>query len=218
MNTMISTRVKNVYQSHRLRYMRIVEDNQAHRKFIGELFSDPEIQALTSSMLLRPAGKDELNYLMGEFSRATLGMIICLLPSETSPSGDKTTGGANEEQPVMIGEIILGEGGIPSSIAHNRAANIGLSIAAAYQGKGYGREAINWMLDWAFRHGAMHSVALSTVSYNTRAMNLYEDLGFVHEGRRRQVIWFDRTWHDDVMFSMTEEEWEALRGKNRAEE
>lgn len=204
---MITDSIKNAHQSQRLHYIRINQNDDHFRSFLTDLLQDPEVQALTTTMLLRPMGKNELDYLMGEYSSALLGVAICLLPSEISPDALRP----EENKPLIIGELVLGEGGIPSSIAHNRNASIGIAISSAYQGKGYGREALNWAVDWAFRHGNMHSVSISTASFNTRAAKLYRDLGFVEEGRRRQVIWFDRTWHDDLLFSMTEEEWEGMR-------
>ena len=195
---MLSSAVKEAYQSSRLRYIRINEQDEDARSFICTLFSDPEVHALTASMLLRPVGKSELDYLMREFSSALLGVLVCLIPD-----GDK--------KPRIIGELIIGEGGIPSSIAHNRTASIGLAISAEYQGKGYGREALDWAVDWAFRHGNLHTLGISTVAFNTRAAKMYQDMGFVAEGRRRQVVRFDRAWHDELLFSMTEDEWEASR-------
>jgi len=213
MSGMITDKVSNAYQSARLRYVRITEHDNAMRSFLRKLFDDPRVHAQTSTMLLRPTGKGELDYLMGEYSSALLGVAIWLLPSEVHNKGDKDAGAGPETKGVTIGELIVGEGGIPASIAHNRNASIGLAISPEYQGKGYGREAINWALDWAFRHGGMHTMSISTASFNTRAAQLYRDIGFVAEGRRRQVVWFDREWHDDLLFSMTEEEWEAVRGK-----
>ena len=84
-------------------------------------------------------------------------------------------------------------------------------MAAPYQNKGYGAEAINWALDWAFRFGGFHRVEISTVSYNERAMHRYTRLGFVEEGRRREAYWYDRKWYDVVSYSMLEGEWTALR-------
>ena len=73
-------------------------------------------------------------------------------------------------------------------------------------------EAINWMLDWAFRYAGLHAVRLHVYSYNVGAVRLYERLGFVKEGSQREALFFDRGWHDVLSYSMLEREWEALRG------
>lgn len=77
--------------------------------------------------------------------------------------------------------------------------------------KGYGSEAINWVLDWAFKYANVHKVEIGAVSYNDRAAHLYEKLGFKPEGRRRHVVFVNRQWYDIIEFGMLEDEWEALR-------
>ncbi|KAK4114420.1 acyl-CoA N-acyltransferase [Canariomyces notabilis] len=88
---------------------------------------------------------------------------------------------------------------------------LGIIIAPEHQGSGYGSEAIRWSLEWAFGIAGMHAVRLTAFSFNTRAVRLYERLGFVREGVRRESIYFDHQWHDHIMFSMLEHEWAALR-------
>lgn len=212
---MITDAVKNAYQSKRLRYIRIKEHDPKVRDFVSDLLSDPEVFAQTSTMMLRPIGKSELDYLMSVYSNALLGVIICLLPPEPPAAKGGKDSAETTSEDVMIGNIIVGEGGIPGSIAHNRNTSVGLALSSAYQGKGYGREALNWAMDWAFRHAAMHTVSISTSSFNTRAAKLYRDMGFIDEGRRREVVWFDRQWHDELLFSLTEEEWDAARNTKR---
>lgn len=104
----------------------------------------------------------------------------------------------------------LGPGGISPAQAHNRSAEIGISIGRAYQDKGYGAEALNWLLDGAFQHAGLHTVQLSTSSYNERAVHLDQKLGFVLEGRRRERFYFRRQWYDDMEFGMTEGDWAQI--------
>ncbi len=82
--------------------------------------------------------------------------------------------------------------------------------------KGYGSEAINWAVDWAFNYANVHKVEIGTASYNERAAHLYERLGFKFEGRKREVIFMNRRWYDLVEFGMLEHEWAELRGKKPA--
>ncbi|KAK2924931.1 hypothetical protein FoTM2_015209 [Fusarium oxysporum f. sp. vasinfectum] len=94
--------------------------------------------------------------------------------------------------------------------AHHRTAEIGISLIKEHQGKGYGREAINWMVDWGFRHAGLHTIGITTTNYNPRGVYLYENIGFRLEGRRRDTIWMNRKWYDLIEFGMTEDEWESL--------
>jgi len=41
---------------------------------------------------------------------------------------------------------------------------------------------------------------------------LYERLGFVHEGRKRDYLWFDGKYWDMVQLAMLEHEWRERYG------
>ncbi|KAK3937267.1 hypothetical protein QBC46DRAFT_366359 [Diplogelasinospora grovesii] len=64
----------------------------------------------------------------------------------------------------------------------------------------------------AFRQGNYHRVALSTVSYNERAIKVYRRVGFMEEGRHREAHWYDRKCYDGIDFGILESEWAALTG------
>ena len=90
-----------------------------------------------------------------------------------------------------------------------------VATAPEHQGKGYGSEAVQWALGWGFDMAGLHRIGIEAFSYNEGAMRLYEKLGFVMEGRRREEIWFDGGWHDFVTYGMLEGEWrERMKGKS----
>src|SRR5690554_6054415 len=89
------------------------------------------------------------------------------------------TAGGND---VYLGEIVLNE------IDHVvRSANLRLAMRPAYRGRGYGTEAIWLMLGLAFDTLGLHRVGLDVLATNARAKSLYENLGFVPEGRLRDA-------------------------------
>ncbi|KAH7039102.1 acyl-CoA N-acyltransferase [Macrophomina phaseolina] len=83
-----------------------------------------------------------------------------------------------------------------------RHVSISISIASDCQGQGYGAEAINWILDWVFEVAGLHRVAITSFAYNEPTCRLYERLGFVLEGRRREALWFRGRFHDMLLFLM----------------
>ena len=97
-------------------------------------------------------------------------------------------------------------------MSHHRNTMIGINIAPDYQGQGYGSEAVLWALEWAFRHANMHRVEIGAVAYNEGAWKLYERLGFVHEGRKREAMWYDGEYHDLVLLGMLKKEWQEKYG------
>lgn len=71
-----------------------------------------------------------------------------------------------------------------------------------YWGKGYGRETVAMLLDYAFKHRNMTRVWLQTHSENERAIRCYRACGFVEEGRLRQHIWIDGRYVDRVIMGV----------------
>jgi len=139
---------------------------------------------------------------------ALLGVIICLPPS---PEGLFSSASGKEPKTVPIGHLGIFYTQTPGR-EHHRCAMLGISLADGFRSKGYGGEAINWALDWAFLHAGLHRVSLCAFSFNLNALKLYKKLGFVEEGREREALYHLHAWHDLVMFGMLEHEWEALSG------
>jgi RimJ/RimL family protein N-acetyltransferase len=80
-------------------------------------------------------------------------------------------------------------------------------------GKGYGREVMELMLDYAFGSLNFHRVAIGVVGTNTRALKFYEGVGFKQEGIQRDGYFFDHHYQDFVMMSLLEEEYREKRSK-----
>jgi RimJ/RimL family protein N-acetyltransferase len=92
----------------------------------------------------------------------------------------------------------------------NRGAMLGISITEQNcWGKGYGSDASNVLLRWAFYELGLHRVDLGVFAYNPRAIRAYEKLGFVHEGREREALFRDGTYHDILIMSILQHEWRA---------
>lgn len=100
---------------------------------------------------------------------------------------------------------------------HNRRAGsvyLGVGIYdPAYLGKGYGRDAINVMLDWCFRIQNYRRVGLSTDTTNERALHAYRACGFVEEGRRRQHEYVNGEYVDEVLMGLLRRDWEARQAQ-----
>jgi len=199
-----------IFQSKRLLY-RAVEDNEEDKAFLQkQILNDHTIQTMSTDRLVRPSHKRSAEEFVRMFHDAVLGVIICLQPEyqpqdNTNPSSD-----AEAFKSTPIGHLSLFHM-LGSETSHHRHLTLGISLAPGFRGRGYGGEAINWGLDWAFRYAGVHRVSLSAFSYNENALKLYRKLGFVEEGREREAIYHLRAWHNIVLFSMLEHEWEKLR-------
>ena len=74
------------------------------------------------------------------------------------------------------------------------------------RGKGAGTFATKEMLNHAFYNLNLHRVELTVLDDNSRAINLYEKVGFVKEGTKRQCNFKQGKFVDMHMYSMLREE------------
>ena len=66
-------------------------------------------------------------------------------------------------------------------------------------------------MKYAFLEQNLHRVGLTVYEYNSKAQALYERLGFVVEGRKRQAVYHDGHYYDHISMGMLCSEWEAAR-------
>ena len=78
-----------------------------------------------------------------------------------------------------------------------------------YWSRGYGREVVRLLLDYAFHSLGARRIALTTHEDNPRALRCYSACGFVEEGRPRQAFWTGHRYADLVEMSILREEWRA---------
>ena len=78
-------------------------------------------------------------------------------------------------------------------------------------GRGYGTEATDLVLEYAFTVAGLHRVSLEVFDFNVGAQKSYARSGFVREGVRRGSLRWDGEWHDTVLMSILAEEYAELR-------
>ena len=104
---------------------------------------------------------------------------------------------------------LLGMCGIWRFNHYSNTCVLGITIGdREYWGKGYGREAMRLLLDYAFRIRNFRKVCLDTSSSNERAIRCYLACGFVEEGRLRPQLWSDGKYVDEVHMGLLKDEWE----------
>lgn len=93
----------------------------------------------------------------------------------------------------------------------HQTSYIGIGIGnRTFWGQGYGAEAMNLSLQFAFHELNLHRVQLTVFSYNLRAIALYEKLGFQREGTYREHLQRDGQRYDMLLYGILRREWEAL--------
>ena len=91
--------------------------------------------------------------------------------------------------------------------SNRRRADLGVTLARAYQGKGYAAEAVRGLLDHLFRVRGLHKVSAEADARNTASARLLERLGFTREGRLRQQTFIKNEWTDDLIYGLLAPEW-----------
>ena len=75
------------------------------------------------------------------------------------------------------------------------------------KGIGYGREALNLLLNWTFTIGKYHRVWIDCKDYNAVALHLYESAGFVREGLLREIILTNGVYENLIVLGMLDREY-----------
>ena len=116
----------------------------------------------------------------------------------------------SQEDDRLLGAVDLG-----LTSWGSRDAFVGISIGDRdFWGKGYGTEAMQLLLCYAFTELNLNRVTLNVFEYNQRAVRSYEKAGFQLEGRQRQaMIREGRRW-DVLYMGILREEWMETNGYN----
>jgi len=86
----------------------------------------------------------------------------------------------------------------------------------ADRGKGYGGEALQLMLRFAFSELNLYRVAAVVVEDNPEALKFFQRCGFVEEVRRRKAILRDGQAWDSIHLGILRDEWMAIHGKGES--
>jgi RimJ/RimL family protein N-acetyltransferase len=84
---------------------------------------------------------------------------------------------------------------------------IGYAIEPSEQGKGYGTEALQLMVDYLFLGKEIHRVQANTDPENKASQHILEKVGFKKEGVSRRSSFVRGQWRDEGLYSILREEW-----------
>ena len=89
----------------------------------------------------------------------------------------------------------------PSFEGFSHGGRLGMGLLPHVRGHGVGRRLAQAAID-AVRSRGVERIELEVFAGNTRAIRLYERLGFVHEGVRRRARKLDGVYDDNVMMAL----------------
>ena len=85
--------------------------------------------------------------------------------------------------------------------ALRHVGTLGMGVIASHRGQGLGRALLLTTLDHALQKG-IYRVTLEAREDNVRAIRLYEQVGFKHEGRAPCALRFDGEFHAGVRMAL----------------
>ncbi|MEU6350884.1 GNAT family protein [Streptomyces sp. NPDC047072] len=116
---------------------------------------------------------------------------------------DPTTG-------ELLGEVVLYEWD-PAQ----RSCTFRTLIGPRGRGRGIGTEATRLIVGHGFEQLGLHRIELEAYGHNHRALRVYEKVGFVREGVRREAALREGVWTDSVLMGLLDHEWAALSSTAR---
>lgn len=110
--------------------------------------------------------------------------------------------------------LLVGDCAVKIEEDDDRQAEIGYTLARAYQGRGIASEAVSRVLEYLFATLGLHRVIAITDVENAASVALLERLGLRREGHFHQNIWFKGKWGDEYLYAMLQEEWLRMHNSN----
>jgi len=100
----------------------------------------------------------------------------------------------------LVGVVVC-TGGTRRALRH--AATLGITVAKDWRGRGVGSRLVARAVEWARGTGVVTRIELTVFVRNEAARRVYEKLGFVVEGRRRNAVCRDGVYFDDFVMALT---------------
>jgi RimJ/RimL family protein N-acetyltransferase len=102
---------------------------------------------------------------------------------------------------------LAGDCGIHRLAADPRQAEIGITLAPEFQGRGLATEALRALLGYLFGSLGLHRVTGSVDPRNAASMALLARAGLRQEAHFRESYWCRGEWTDDAIFALLTREW-----------
>ncbi len=107
---------------------------------------------------------------------------------------------------------MIGDCGVHVPEDKPEQAEFGITLAPAFQGRGYASEALRALLRLVFGALGKHRAFASVDPRNAPSIALFERAGFRKEAHHVESLWLMGEWVDDVILALLAREWRAGPG------
>ena len=108
-------------------------------------------------------------------------------------------------------EKVIGAGELWYDSFENSCGEIGYILHPDYWGIGIGSEVAQLLLEFGFKHRALHRIQATCAPDNMGSQKLLEKIGMQPEGRIRDALKMKGGWRDSLLYGMLESEWRDLQ-------
>ncbi|MFB6133907.1 MAG: GNAT family N-acetyltransferase [Halanaeroarchaeum sp.] len=151
--------------------------------FLQEMINDPEVRRYLTRN--EPLTMEQEREWFEEHVSSDEGVTL-LVVTDDGPAG--TVG--MQEIPQMQG-----------------SAEVGISLATAHWGQGYGTAASRLLTEYAFRERRLHRLVVQVYDPNEGSKRIWEKLGYRHESVHEEAAYVDGAYVDLHRYAVLESEW-----------
>ena len=110
-----------------------------------------------------------------------------------------------------ISRSIIGQISIYNISFSHRRGEMGIWIGNSWWKCGYGGEALQLLIDHAFRELTINRLQCHIFISNKRSISLFQKMGFQQEGLNRQYVLKDDEFRDVYSYSLLHEQWALIK-------
>ena len=166
-------------------------------------------RSVPAKVVIRPATEDDAEGFARVFADRSAALGTLQHPYTTAELWRTrlAAGGPGNRQAMFVALVngrVVGNAGVHPVSDNPRlrhVCGIGIAISSRHQGLGIGRALMNYTLDFAERWANYSRIELTVHADNARAVQLYESLGFIHEGRHRDFSFRDGGYVDALFMA-----------------
>jgi RimJ/RimL family protein N-acetyltransferase len=93
---------------------------------------------------------------------------------------------------------------------YNKSICVGLDIHKDFRGKGFAKPIYRELFREIFQERDFNRIWLMVAEYNDIARKLYQELGFIEEGRQREALYKEGRFYDYILMGMLKGEQNAM--------
>lgn len=97
-----------------------------------------------------------------------------------------------------------------SYVDYRKSWELGFAVLPEYAGNGYGSEAADLLLQFAFQGLQAHKVVGMCNAQNVRSAALMQHVGMTREAVFKEELWWNNAWTDQYFFSILDKEFKQV--------